>query len=51
MLDEIYRQGAAKMLAVALEAEMADYVAQQAEDLDQDGHRLVVPTGTARRVR
>jgi putative transposase len=45
MLDELCQQGAAKMLAIYLEAEVADYVDRHSDDLDQDGHRLVVRNG------
>jgi len=49
MLDEICRQGARQMLAVALEAEVDAYVESHASVLDDDGHRLVVRNGHARR--
>lgn len=45
LLDEIVRDGARKMLAAALRAEVAAYVAQFADQLDEDGHRLVVRNG------
>ena len=45
LLDEIVRDGARQMLAVALEAEVAAYVEQFADDLDENGHRLVVRNG------
>ncbi len=45
LLDEIVRDGARQMLAAALKAEVAAYVAQFADQLDEDGHRLVVRNG------
>ena len=45
LLDEIVRDGARQMLAAALQAEVAAYVAQFADQLDDDGHRLVVRNG------
>ncbi|BBY99979.1 hypothetical protein MFAL_34460 [Mycolicibacterium fallax] len=45
MLDEIVRDGARQMLAAALKAEVAAYVAQFADQLDEKGHRLVVRNG------
>ncbi len=45
LLDEIVRDGARKMLAAALQAEVAAYVAQFADQLDENGHRLVVRNG------
>jgi hypothetical protein len=45
LLDEIVREGARQMLAAALKAEVAAYVEQFADQLDQDGHRLVVRNG------
>lgn len=47
-LDEIARQGAQRMLAAALEAEVAAYIERYAHALDEDGHRLVVRNGHAR---
>ncbi len=46
-LDEIVREGARRMLAVALEAEVDDYVAAFAEERDENGHRLVTRNGHA----
>jgi len=48
MLDGIVREGARRMLAAALEAEVAAYIAEHAEQLDEDGHRLVVRNGRHR---
>jgi putative transposase len=45
LLDEIVRDGARAMLAAALQAEVAGYVEAHAEELDEDGHRLVVRNG------
>jgi len=45
LLDEIVRDGARKMLAAALQAEVAAYVAAFADQLDENGHRLVVRNG------
>jgi len=44
-LDELVRDGARQMLAAALQAEVAAYVEQFADVLDEDGHRLVVRNG------
>jgi putative transposase len=46
-LDEICRQGAQRMLAVALEAEVAAYVEAHAGERDERGRRLVVRNGHA----
>ena len=40
-LDEICRQGAQRMPAAALEAEVDAYVALHADEHDEHGHRLV----------
>jgi len=47
-LDAICREGARRMLAAALEAERDAYLASFVEDLDADGHRVVVGNGHAR---
>src|SRR5437763_2791465 len=47
-LDEIVRQGARRMLAAALEDEVAAYIAAHAGEQDEDGRRLVVRNGHAR---
>ena len=44
-LDEIVRAGARRMLAAALEDEVAAYVAAHAGERDEDGRRLVVRNG------
>jgi transposase-like protein len=46
-LDELAREGARRMLAAALELEVAEYVAHHAEQRDAEGHRLVVRNGRA----
>lgn len=48
-LDEICREGARRMLAAALEAERDVYLAGFVDHRDEDGHRLVVGNGRARR--
>ena len=45
LLDEIVRDGARQMLAAALQAEVAAYVAAHADQVDEQGHRLVVRNG------
>ena len=45
LLDEIVRDGARQMLAAALEAEVAAYIEAHADQLDKNGHRLVVRNG------
>ena len=45
VLDEIVRDGARRMLAAALEAEVAAYVEAQVDQVDGDGRRLVVRNG------
>jgi len=47
-LDEICREGARRMLAAALEAEVDAYVEALVDKLDEDGSRLVVRNGHAR---
>jgi transposase-like protein len=46
-LDELFREGARRMLAAALEAEVEAYIAAHTELLDEHGHRLVVRNGHA----
>jgi transposase-like protein len=46
LLDEIVRDGARRMLAAALQAEVAAYIEAHADQLDSDGHRLVVRNGS-----
>ncbi len=45
LLDEIVRDGARAMLAAALQAEVASYIDAHAEQVDEDGRRLVVRNG------
>ena len=47
VIDEIVRDGARRMLAAALEAEVAAYIDVHAGQLDGDGRRLVVRNGHA----
>src|SRR5215203_4196589 len=47
-LDELVREGARRMLAAALEAEVDDYLAAYAAGRDEGGRRLVVRNGHAR---
>jgi putative transposase len=46
-LDAIVAEGARRMLAAALEAEVDAYVSSFTEELDEHGHRLVVRNGHA----
>jgi putative transposase len=45
LIDEIVREGARRMLAAALEAEVDAYIAELAEERDERGGRLVVRNG------
>ncbi|WP_395292977.1 IS256 family transposase [Kitasatospora hibisci] len=45
LLDEIVREGARRMLAAALEAEVNSYIAELSDQRDPDGRRLVVRNG------
>jgi transposase-like protein len=47
-LDELAREGARRMIAAALRAESDEYVDRFSDELDEDGHRLVVRNGRAR---
>jgi transposase-like protein len=47
-LDELVLQGARRMLAAALEAEVAAYVEAYVQERDERGHRLVRRNGHAR---
>jgi putative transposase len=47
-LDELAREGARRMLAAALEAEVDAYLAAHAGERDEHGRRLVVRNGHAR---
>ncbi|WP_238845609.1 IS256 family transposase [Nocardia terpenica] len=44
-IDEIVREGARRMLAAALQAEVAAYVERFADQVDDNGRRLVVRNG------
>jgi hypothetical protein len=46
-LDELFREGARRMLAVALQTEVEAYIAGYAEQVDERGHRLVRRNGHA----
>ena len=46
-LDELARRGARRMLAEALEAEVADYIEAAREQRDENGYSLVVRNGHA----
>jgi putative transposase len=50
-LDDLAREGARRMIASALEAEVADYVERFADERRDDGTRLVVRNGRARERR
>ncbi|HEX9541906.1 MAG TPA: IS256 family transposase [Streptosporangiaceae bacterium] len=45
LIDEIVREGARRMLAEALQAEVEAYIAQLAGERDENGRRLVVRNG------
>lgn len=45
LIDEIVREGARRMLAAALEAEVDAYIAELADEMDECGRRLVVRNG------
>jgi transposase-like protein len=47
-LDDLAREGARRMIAAALEAEVEQYVYSLVEEVDEDGKRLVVRNGRAR---
>ena len=46
LIDELVREGARRMLAEALQAEVDAYIAQFAGERDENGRRLVVRNGT-----
>ena len=50
-LDELAREGARRMIATALEAEVGEYVERFADERGEDGNRLVVRNGRARERR
>ena len=45
LIDEIVREGARRMLAEALRAEVEAYIARFSDERDEDGRRLVVRNG------
>jgi transposase-like protein len=47
-LDELAREGARRMIAAALDAEVEQYVGSFVDEIDEDGKRLVVRNGRAR---
>ena len=47
LIDQIVREGARQMLAVALQAEVDAYIERFAGERDENGQRLVVRNGTA----
>ena len=50
-LDDLAREGARRMIAAALEAEVDEYVWGLGEERDEDGHRLVRRNGKAKERR
>ncbi|MCO1660827.1 transposase [Pseudonocardia sp. S2-4] len=46
MIDELVREGARRMPAEALQAEVDDYIARHISERDADGRRLVVRNGS-----
>jgi hypothetical protein len=46
VIDEIVRDGARRMLAAALQAEVEDYIARFSDERDEAGRRLVVRNGS-----
>jgi putative transposase len=46
-LDDLAREGARRMIATTLEAEVAEYVGQFADEREDDSKRLVVRNGRA----
>lgn len=50
-LDDLAREGARRMIAAALAAEVEEYVSSFVDELDEDGHRLVRRNGRAKERR
>jgi putative transposase len=50
-LDDLAREGACRMIAAALEAEIDEYVSSFVDERDEHGRRLVVRNGRARERR
>jgi putative transposase len=48
-LDELAREGARRMIAAALEAEVDEYMQRFADELDDEGHTVVVRNGRGKR--
>lgn len=48
VLTELLRDGAQRLLASVVEAEVADYIDQHADPVDEQGHRFVVRNGHRR---
>jgi transposase-like protein len=48
VIDELVREGARRMLAEALQAEVDDYIARHLDQRDEAGRRLVVRNGSHR---
>jgi hypothetical protein len=46
LIDDLVREGARKMLAEALQAEVDDYIARHGGERDENGRRLVVRNGS-----
>jgi transposase-like protein len=46
LIDELVREGARRMLAQALQAEVDDYISRHADERDTHGRRLVVRNGS-----
>ena len=47
-LDEIAREGARRMLVHALNLEVEEYINRRREEVDENGHRLVVRNGVGK---
>jgi putative transposase len=47
-LDELAREGARRMIAAALRAEADEYIERFSDDVDEQGHQLVVRNGRAK---
>ena len=50
-LADLAREGARRMIAAALEAEVEEHVGALVDEFDEDGHGLVVRNGRARERR
>src|SRR3954469_19777476 len=46
LIDDLVREGARRMLAEALQAEVNDYIARHLDEYDENGRRLVVRNGS-----